>query len=357
MPEPSSGISVTDIETPALVVDLDSMEQNLRRMAQCFQHRKAKLRPHFKTHQVIDLARRQLEAGAMGITVARLHQAELLVESGVRSILIANEVAGVGMIKRYVELSRLAPVIIAVDNPNVVSDMARIAGDRVHELNVLVDLNLRLKRCGIEPGEPAIAFTKFVRAKGLTFRGLMGYAGHFHIQPGEEKDRALIGPLRALIETKNMIEQTGIPVEIVSCGATGDHSITATYPGVTENQAGSYLLMDTWYAPYAPEFKPALSLLTTVISKSAMERIVVDGGAKATSGERGLPAVKGFPGLRVRTLNAEHTTIGIEDPATSIEVGDRLELMVHYLDATISLHDRMYGARRGRVEEVFRIVR
>jgi D-serine deaminase-like pyridoxal phosphate-dependent protein len=339
------------------VVDLELMEQNLHLMARCFESRLAKLRPHFKTHQVIELARRQVKAGAIGITVARVHQAELLVKSGIRNILIASEIGSASMIERFVQLSRRAPVIITVDNRDVISSMARLAGDRAHDLNVVVDLDLRLRRCGVPPGEPALDLTKFVLSKGLNFRGLMGYAGHVHLPPGEEKDRAAIEPLRALAETKALIERAGIPVEIVSCGATGDHSITSTFAGVTENQAGSYLLMDAWYAPCAPEFKPALSLLTTVISKTDGDRIIVDGGVKATSGERGLPAVKGIPELRVRALNAEHTTIGIEESSNSILVGDQLELTVNFLDATISLHDRMYGVRRGKVEEILEIVR
>jgi len=196
----------------------------------------------------------------------------------------------------------------------------------------------------------------------LKFRGLMGYEGHLQpLVPSPEKERAVTDAMRALLQTKKMIESAGIAVGIVSCGGTGDYSIAGAYPGVTENQAGSYMLMDTWYSPFAPDFKVALSVLVTVISKSAGERLVVDAGCKAISGERGLPSVKGIAGLKLKALHAEHAPIEIQDAATSkapavnVEVGDKIEIAVHYHDGTINLHRQMYGMRNGDVERVFAI--
>src|SRR6516165_11449856 len=137
-----------DIETPALLVDLDAMEHNLETMARFFCNRPAKLRPHFKNHRVLELAARQMERGAIGITCARLWQAERLVNFGIRDILIANEIAGQTPVRRFVELSREVPVLVAVDNPKVVADLAQCARNRKAEVNVLVDVDLGLKRCG-----------------------------------------------------------------------------------------------------------------------------------------------------------------------------------------------------------------
>ena len=345
-----------DIETPALLVDLNTMEQNLETMARFFCNRPAKLRPHFKNHRVLELAARQMEHGAIGITCARLWQAERLAHFGIRDVLIANEIAGETPVGRFVELSREVPVLVAVDNPKVVSDMARLARNRKAEVNVLVDVDLGLKRCGLPPGEPAAALARTVVESGLRFRGLMGYEGHLQpLVPGPDKERVVTEAMQALVHTRKRIEALGIPVEIVSCGGTGDYSIAGAYAGVTENQAGSYLLMDTWYAPFAPDFKVALSVLVTVISKTAGERIVVDAGCKVISGERGLPSVKGISGLRLKALHAEHAPIEIQDPAVQVEVGDKIEIAVHYHDGTINLHDRMYGVRNSEVERIFTI--
>ena len=332
------------------------MERNLETMARFFCNRPAKLRPHFKNHRVLELAARQMEHGAIGITCARLWQAERLANFGIRNILIANEIAGEGPLERFVELSREVPVLLAVDNAKVVADLARLARNRNAEVNVLVDVDLGLKRCGAQPGEPAAALARTVVESGLRFRGLMGYEGHLQpLVPGAEKDRLVRAAMEALANTRKLVESSGIQVEIVSCGGTGDYSIAGDYAGVTENQGGSYLLMDTWYAPFAPDFTVALSVLVTVISKTAGERLVVDAGCKVISGERGLPTVKGIAGLKLKALHAEHAPIEILDPALAIEVGDKIEIAVHYHDGTINLHKQMYGIRRGEVEHIFAI--
>jgi len=352
------GKPVHALDTPALLVDLAIMESNLAKMAAFFQGKRAKLRPHFKNHRVLALAARQMEAGAIGITCARLWQAEALAGHGIKSILLANEIAGERPIRQFAELSRQVPIVVAVDNAKVVADMARIARETHAKLNVVVDVDLGLKRCGVQAGEPAVGLARQVVESGLQFRGLMGYEGHLQpLLPGPDKEKVVTQAMEWLIGSKRMIERAGISVEIVSCGGTGDYQIAGQYPGVTENQAGSFLLMDTWYAPFAPDFKPALSVLATVISKTPGERVVVDAGVKAISGERGLPTIKGIAGLRVKALHAEHAPIELLDSAAGPEVGDKIELAVQYHDGTIHLHQRMFGIRNGVVEEVLTIER
>jgi D-serine deaminase-like pyridoxal phosphate-dependent protein len=186
----------------------------------------------------------------------------------------------------------------------------------------------------------------------------MGYEGHLQPLPsGPEKEKLVTTAMRNLVHSKELIEREGLPVEIVSCGGTGDYYLSGGYEGVTENQAGSFLLMDTWYAPFSSDFQPSLTVLATVQSKTPGERIVVDAGVKALSGERGLPSVKGISGLSVKAMHAEHALIKIEDPSVGVEVGDKVEIWVHYHDGTIHLHDRMYGIRNGEVEETFKIER
>jgi D-serine deaminase-like pyridoxal phosphate-dependent protein len=349
------GTEVSDLPTPALLMDLEGMERNLLHMASFFRNGGPKLRPHFKAHQVLSLAKRQIEAGAIGLTCARLDQAETLVRQGFDNILIANEITEAVKIQHFVDLARRSPVIVAVDNAKVVSDMARLAGEWKQELNVLVDVDVRLGRCGVKPGGAAVSLAKLVLEKGLKFRGLMGYEGQVGLSPGPEKDQVVYKALQQLTDTKTMIEREGIRVEIVSCGGTSDFSIAAKFPGITEIQAGSYVHMDSTYRPFAPEFEPTLTLLATVISKTQGERIVVDAGLRAMSGENGLPSIKRSTGLRVKALHIEHTVIAITDPAVAIEVGDKIEMSVHFLDQTLGLHDHLYGIRRGEVEEVLKI--
>lgn len=348
-------MTVDDLDTPVLLVDMAAMERNLHTMARFYAQSETRLRPHFKNHRVLALAARQMEAGAIGMTCARLGQAEALVHHGIKNVLIANEIAGEIKIKRFAELSREAPVIIAVDHPKIVDDMAMWGRNRHAELNVVVEADIGLKRCGVEPGEEVVALAKRVLEKGLKLRGIMGYEGHLQpILPGVEKELAVRAALQHLVDSRRRLEGEGIHVEIVSCGGTGDYAIAGRFPGVTENQAGSYLLMDKWYEPFAPDFKLTLTVLAAIISK-APGRIVVDAGVKALSGERGLPAVKGIPGLRLKALHAEHAPIGTDDPAVSLNVGDRIEIWVQYHDGTVNLHHHMYGVRNGQVEEIFEI--
>lgn len=331
------------------------MESNLRRMAAFFNGCGLKLRPHFKAHQIFTLAKKQVEHGAIGLTCARLDQAEALIDQGITNILIANEIAGESKIRHFVELARRAPVIVAVDNPKVVADMARLAGDSRNDLSVLVDVDVRLGRCGVKPGEEALSLAKFVLANGLKLRGLMGYEGQVALSPGPEKERIVCAGLTRLIDTKLMFEDAGIPVEIVSCGGSSDFSIAARHPQITEIQAGSYLLMDSSYVQFAPEFKPALTILATVISSTPGEKIVVDAGFRAMSGENGLPSIKGDNGLRAKALHIEHTIIETTAHGVTVDVGDKIEIWVRFLDQTLGLHDHVYGIRHGEVEEILKI--
>ena len=351
------GVKVKDLPTPALLLDLDSMERNLSRMAEFFRNKPAKLRPHFKSQQVVELAHRQIAVGAHGLTCARLEQAEILVDHGIENILIANEIAGDVQIRHFVELSHREPVIVAVDSASVVAEMAAIAGSRAHELNVVVDLNVRVGRCGVQPGEAALSLAKTVLSKGLRFRGLMGYEGHIALPAGPEKQRVAHDALQRLMDTKALLEREGLPVEIVTCGGTSDYSEAAAFPGVTEIQAGSYLLMDTWYVPHAEDFQPTLTVLATVISKSVGNRLVADAGAKAMSAGNGLPEIKGIPGLKVKALHSEHILMDIQDPSIPVEVGDQIEIWVNTLDPTLRLHSYIFGIRNSKVEEIFPVAR
>lgn len=348
---------IEEIDTPALLVDLDSMESNLHRMADFFRSRRCKVRPHFKNHKSPRLAQKQLESGAIGITCATLREAEILVHHGFKEILIANEIVGESKLEQLREFLHHSSMIVAIDDQRVISDMARIQRNSKARFEVVVDINIGLNRCGVSPGEPAVVLAKRAVEEGLIVRGVMGYDGHLQAEPpSPERDEQVRAGCRVLAQSAALLEAAGIPVSIVSTGGTGTYSISGDCDRITDVQAGSYLLMDTRYMDLGAQFCRSLTILATVISKRGREHAVLDCGLKEISSERGLPLMKNAAGVALTALHAEHGLVQI-DPQLSadVEVGKKLEIWVQYSDATVGLHSRMYGVRNGEVEEVFPI--
>ena len=344
----------SQIPTPALLVDMDAMEANLKRMSAFFADGPTQLRPHYKNHKCVALARRQLAHGAIGITCATLGEAEALARNGIHGILLANEVADATQIERFVQLARVTDIMVGIDNERIVSALSAASAHSKVQLSVVVDVDTGMGRCGVRPGAAALALAQLAAAQGLRLRGLIGYEGHcVRLPPGPAKVEAVQKAMGQLVATAELIRSHGLPIEIVSAGGTGTHSISGRIPGVTEIQGGSYLLMDTDYKTVCPEFELALSVLGTVISRTGNERLILNIGLKEISGERGLPVLKNTAGARLRKLNAEHAIVDILDPDLPAQVGDHLELWAHYGDATVNLHRRMFGVRDGRVEETF----
>jgi D-serine deaminase-like pyridoxal phosphate-dependent protein len=350
-------LNAQHIITPALLLDLDAMESNLKRMAESFAGRQCGLRPHFKNHKVPSLAWKQLHAGAIGITCATLREAEILIHNGIDNVLVANEIAGELKAEYLADLSKRASVIVAVDNCSSVRDLARAQRNRKSEIEVLVDIDLGMQRCGVQPGEAAVKLAQYAIGEGLKFRGLMGYDGHLQAAPPSPvRDELVRRGSRSLVDSAALIEAAGMPVSIVSTGGTGTYFVSGELLGITEIQAGSYLLMDTMYVDRGSSFRRALTVLATVISTNGPDHAVIDCGVKAISGERGLPTVKGLPGVHLKALHAEHGLIEISpDLKTRLEVGQKIELWVQYGDATVNLHSSLHGVRDGQFEEVFQI--
>ncbi len=345
-----------EIGTPALLVDLRAMESNLERMAAFFGDGPTRLRPHYKNHKSVAIAKRQMDLGAIGLTCATLGEAEALVRGGIQSILLANEIPATAKIERFAELARQADLMVAVDNESNLLALSAASVRLNVQLSVLVDVDTGLGRCGVPPGEPALALAQMAHAEGLRFRGLTGYEGHcVRMEPGPDKINAVHRAMDKLVSTASLIRSRGLSVEIVSAGGTGTYSIAGKFPGVTEIQAGSYPLMDTDYRTVCPDFDLALSVLGTVISRTGNERLVLDIGLKEISGERGLPVLKNLDSARLNRLNAEHAIVDILDPDLPIKVGDQVEVWAHYSDATVNLHRQMFGVRDGRIEETFLI--
>ena len=345
-----------EIPTPALVVDIAAMERNIARMAGFFAVAGCKVRPHFKAHKTPAIARRQLAAGSCtGLTCATVGEAEVIVaERLTDDILIANEVVGPGKAERVAKLAARANVKVAVDSEAGLEELAQAARAEGAEVGVLVDVDVGLPRCGVAPGEPALALAKrVVSTGGVRLRGLMGYEGHVvGIEEREEREAGATESIERLLETARMVRAAALPCEIVSAGGTGTYDITGGMEGVTEIQAGSYVLMDTAYAKLDIPFELAFSVLGTVVSRPKPELCVTDSGHKACTFDHGRPSVKGVEGASVVFLSDEHASIALPAEST-VAVGDRIELWPSHIDPTINLHDSIYALDGDEVVEVW----
>src|SRR5262252_9436998 len=287
-----------DIPTPALLLDLDRFERNIRRMAAHARAAGKNLRPHAKTHRCPEIARRQVNAGALGVACAKLGEAEVMARAGVRGLLITTEVVAPAAIRRLMRLVSAAPdTLVVIDNLANVADLGREAAADGVTLNVLVDVDVGTRRTGITPGEPALALARAAVAQpALRFRGLQGYAGHCaHVMGWEARREASHAALTPLMQTRALIERAGLPVEIVAGGSTGTYDIDVELPGLTELQSGSYCVMDLDYRQVGgrggdslTDFEVAITVVATVVSIAA-DRAMVDAGLKAFSTDKPFP--------------------------------------------------------------------
>jgi D-serine deaminase-like pyridoxal phosphate-dependent protein len=352
------GRSKTELDTPALLVDLDILTANIRKMADFFRGRPAKTRPMWKTPKTVPIAKLQLEAGAIGITCAKVSEAEILVDAGITDVLIANEVVGPGKTARLAALNRRADVKCAVDDPEQVAALGKAAADAGVTIGVVVDVFVGLPRCGVKP-EDAPALAAAVNATpGLTLRGVMGYEGHIvNLEDEAARKAGAHDSMTRLTRAAELIRAAGLPCDIVSGGGTGTYNFTGTFPGVTEVQVGSYCLMDTKYDKLHLGFDKAVTILATVCSKSPALSgwTIIDAGMKVMSYEFGLPELIGVPGTHLAMLSEEHGHLFSDTGNAGLRLGDKVELYPSHICTTVNLHDRMFVTRAGKVVDVWPI--
>jgi D-serine deaminase-like pyridoxal phosphate-dependent protein len=351
---PLVGQTLAELDTPQLLLDLDILDRNLSLMQRaCAEHGKA-LRTHFKSLKSGGLARYLAARGVTAFLCAKTNEAEVLVEAGIRDVFVANQVIGPAKLGRLARLAKRARIRTCVDDADNVRQMAEAARAEGVTLEVLVEVDIGMNRCGVEPGEPVLNLARLVQAEdGLRFVGLQAYDGHLQLipDPAEREKRCLAG-LEQLQETRQMLEKVGIPVEVVTGAGTGTWSFTAAHPVMTELQPGSYLLMDAAYHTIRPEFACSLSILTTVISRHP-GWYVLDAGSKAISQDFGKPLIKGHPEEKVIYLAEEHTKV--EDGSKGPKVGERREVFPAHCCATMNLHRQVIAVRGGNVEAVWPI--
>jgi D-serine deaminase-like pyridoxal phosphate-dependent protein len=348
------GQPLASLDTPQAILDLDVIDANLKAMLAAAKERETALRVHFKSLKCGGLAKYLMERGATSFLCAKVNEAETLADAGVWDILIANQIVGPRKIARVIELARRASVRILVDDPVQVKALSEAASAGNLTLGVLVEVDIGMARCGVEPGEPAVELARLIRqSPGLRFDGLQGYDGHLQLSDDHKQKRLLCHQgLRHLTQTRELLEREGIAVGLVTGGGTGTWEFVAGYPGVTEIQPGSFILMDCIYHNVRSEFACALSVLTTVISRRP-KWYVVDAGSKAISKDFGMPVVKGHAGETVVKLSEEHARVDTEKDG--IAIGDRREIIPAHCCATMNLHRQCLGVRRGVVETVWPI--
>jgi D-serine deaminase-like pyridoxal phosphate-dependent protein len=341
-------MALKDVDTPALVIDLDAFERNLRRMADVAASAGVRLRPHAKTHKSPIIGLRQIAHGAVGLCCQKVSEAEILVAGGITDILVSNEVVGAAKLDRLASLARDARIAVCADDPENVRNIAAAAERADVKLSVLVEIDVSGRRCGAAPGEPALRLASDIaRSNSLQFAGLQAYHGAAqHFRSYDERRDAVAKVVETTASTVALLSRTGLSCDIVGGAGTGTFEFEAASGVFNELQAGSYIFMDADYgrnrnAASGPfdTFDNALFVLTTVMSRAAPGRAIVDAGHKAAAVDSGMPVPFRRPDLEYRGPSDEHGVLVCEVEERLPKLGDTLLLIPGHCDPTVNLHD------------------
>ena len=348
------GTAVEELDTPALVVDLDVMEQNIRTYHDYFQGTGAKVRPVVTSHLCPQVARRQLAAGGTvgGVAVTTVGEAEVFANSGFDDILVANQVVTAAKIRRLCALTGQARVTVAVDNFDNVGQLSQGATAAGIELGVLVEIESGMGRCGVDPGSGAAALSRQVNsAPGLRFEGILatvpGPKGEDPKQHREETRRNL----QVALDSKDRLESAGLTVSVVSVGGAHCYSVAADLPGITEVRAGRYPLMDVRLKEHLPQLAQAAFVLATVVSHPVDGLAVLDAGHKAIGPDQGPPVLQGPAGAKATRFSAEHGIVELEgDARRGLSPGDKAWLAPYELATCVNQYDYIRAIQDGKLE-------
>ncbi len=339
------------VSTPALIVDYEILQKNIKYMAKFAAECGVKLRPHIKTHKCPKIAHMQLEAGAEGVCVAKVSEAEVFAASGIKDILIANEIISPEKIQRLLNLNKYTKTMVAVDSKKNVEDLNKFAGKNKVILEVLIDINVGLNRTGLLPGAPALELAQLIaQSPQLRLCGLQAYEGQLtYIKNFEQKEEQAKVIMKTVVETKELIENNGISCETISAGGSGTFMITGKYSGITEIQPGTYVFNDHHINSFVPDLEIALTVLTTVNNMPAKEIVTLDMGSKSISSDMGMPLFKGYgKSMKVLALTEEHCqcTYG---PSCKFKLGEKIEAIPAHVCTTVNLYDYFYVIKDGEL--------
>jgi D-serine deaminase-like pyridoxal phosphate-dependent protein len=353
-PAPAAiGQRLEDIDTPALVLDLDVFEKNQTTLFELVRNR-VRVRPHAKTHKCPEVGKRQVALGAVGLCCQKVSEAEAMVEGGIADVLVTNEIVGARKLERLAALSRRAKVGVCVDHAEQVNALGQTGA----QLDVYVEVDVGMRRCGVPPGHPVVELARQIQSfKNLRFAGLQAYQGRAqHFRSMEERHAAIELAAQHVVHTKKLLRQSNIDCPMVTGAGSGTFMLEVEAGAWDEIQPGSYAFMDAdyakneWAAPL-PRFGHALFVLTTVMSRPSERMAIVDAGLKASSVDSGMPAVWNKD-LQYTKASDEHGWVeGREVPP----LGDKLLLVPGHCDPTINLYDWYVCIRKGFVEDLWPI--
>ena len=356
------GMKLIDVETPALIVDLDAVERNLKRLADALEGTGVVHRAHAKMHKCPILAQKQIEYGAVGVCCQKVSEAEAMVEGGIDNVLITNEIVDPRKIERLAELATRATISVCVDDPLNVPMLSKAAQAFGVELPVLVEINVGANRGGIAPGSEALKLAQAVEAaSGLRFAGLQAYQGSAqHKRTPAERKQAIDFAVDVTRQTKDLLIQHGLSCDTITGGGTGTFHHEVASGLYTEIQAGSYVFMDVDYAnnsgedgkPFT-EFEHALFIYATVMSTAVPGQALIDVGHKAQSSDSGFPVVYDLPGVEFVKASDEHGVLTLTD--VTLTIGDRIKLIPGHIDPTCNLHEYYVVLRDDKVEALWPI--
>ncbi|MCB0664961.1 MAG: DSD1 family PLP-dependent enzyme [Saprospiraceae bacterium] len=361
-----TNISIWDLDTPSLCVDLDILEANLSKLQAITTQNGIAARPHAKTHKCPQIARLQMAAGSIGICVAKISEAEVMFDHGIDKILCTTTNVTQDKIKRAMSLKKWCPDFIqATDSPANARLLSEAASAMGITADIVVDVDPGMHRTGIPAGEPALQLAQLVdQLPSLRLRGILCYdGGSQHVSGFEARKKQTLDRLAAAADTVGMMRKAGLNTEIFSGGGTGTYNIDHENEGFTDVQAGSYVFMDNQYMAIGGEhntdvyddFRPSLTILTTVLNDQYEGRVTTDAGAKACTINQPWPAVKGQSGMDYRSGSDEFGTLIFNDPSRTYRVGEKLELIVSHCDPVVNLYDQMYAIRNEKVEAIWKI--
>jgi 3-hydroxy-D-aspartate aldolase len=361
------GTALAQIDTPALLIDLDALERNLKRMAEFAASAGIRLRPHAKTHKSPIIAAKQIALGAVGICCQKVSEAEVMVEGGVADILLSNEIAGPRKLERLARLARRARLSVCVDDAEGVAELEAAARRAAMRLDVLVEIDVGGRRCGAAPGAPAAQLAREIaRSSHLNFAGLQAYHGSAqHVRDAGERGEAIGRAIVCVQETQRALASLGLSADKVTGAGTGSYEHEAASTVYDELQPGSYIFMDADYARNRradgaafDAFEHALFVYATVMSRPVPERAIVDAGHKALAVDSGMPVPWKLEGAVYHRPSDEHGILDLTACGQRPARGEKVLLVPGHCDPTVNLHDWYVGVRglatpQARVESLW----
>jgi D-serine deaminase-like pyridoxal phosphate-dependent protein len=358
------GDTLAEVDTPALILDLDRFETNLGRLMDAARDAGVRVRPHAKSHKSLQIAHRQIAAGAIGVCCQKVGEAEVFLAGGIKDVLITNEIVGERKLRRLTQLANMfapARIGVCVDDVVAVRGLSRACEEADANIDVYIEIDVGQNRAGVGDVASAVDLAReVVSHPRLTLMGLQAYAGSSQHRRGIPERRAgSTAAARRAAETRDALRAARLPCEIITGGGTGTFMYEALSGIFSEIQPGSFALMDTDYArneadPEVPPFEHALFILSTVMSLRG-DRATLDAGLKAFSTDSG-PARPTFAGWHVFGVSDEHTVLTrVDDEGPTIHLGAKALLIPSHCDPTVNLHDWIVAIRRNKVEDVWRV--